>query len=164
MFSIAGCLFVSLPFLFKVTFPTMSAAPKTAAPKTDKKVEVEKIEKKADEVQRPKNHVRVSGTKSHVLYADVTKHLLHDGEKEVVLTALNSSISDAVAVAEMLKNFKLANVKKITTSRGQEETARRLTADKIEIIVTKAANFDKIYAEHEKERANKKAELEKAKK
>ena len=142
--------------------------PKTDKPKADKpkadKPEKPKTEKKVDEVERPKNHVRVSGTKSHVLYADVTKHLLAGGEKEVVITALNSSISDAVAVAEMLKNFKLANVTKITTSRGQEETARRLTADKIEIVVSKAADFDKIFAEHEKERASKKAELEKAKK
>ena len=137
--------------------------PKTDKPKADKP-EKPKTEKKVDEVERPKNHVRVSGTKSHVLYADVTKHLLAGGEKEVVITALNSSISDAVAVAEMLKNFKLANVTKITTSRGQEETARRLTADKIEIVVSKAADFDKIFAEHEKERASKKAELEKAKK
>eukprot|EP00742_Colponemidia_sp_Colp-10_P011572 GILJ01012878.1.p1 GENE.GILJ01012878.1~~GILJ01012878.1.p1 ORF type:complete len:151 (-),score=48.63 GILJ01012878.1:278-667(-) len=113
---------------------------------------------------RPKNNVRVGGQRSKFVYADLTKHLLNDGEKEVVITALNASISDAVAVVEMLKSQKLVKVTKIQTSRGQEETARRPGSDKIEIVVTKDKDFDKIYAEQQKEREAKKAEKDAEKK
>lgn len=108
--------------------------------------------------ERPKNNVRVGSQRSKFVYADLAKHLLHDGEKEVVFTALNASISDAVAVVEMLKNQQLVTVTKIHTSRGEDESARRPGSDKIEIVVTKAKDFDKIYAEQQKEREAKKAE------
>ena len=134
-----------------ITPPTITMA--------DKKVVEKKNEVKADD--RPKNNVRVGSRGTKFLYADLVKHLLHDGEKEVVISAMNFGISDAVAVTEMLKSQGCVQVSKVSTSRGTD--GGRATADKIEIVVVKAANFDKVYADQQRERAEKKAELEKAK-
>jgi DNA-binding protein Alba len=110
---------------------------------------------------RPKNVVRVGSQRSKYLYVDLTKHLLHDGEKEVIVSALGQAISDAVAVVEMLKNQGMVTVTRIHTSRGEEETARRHTADKIEITVVKTGTFDATYAEQQAKREEQKAAKEK---
>jgi len=111
-------------------------------------------------VERPKNNVQVGSQRSKFLYADLTKHLLHGGESEVIISALGQAISDAVAVVEMLKNQGVVVVKRIHTSRGEEEHARRRTSDKIEIVVTKSKDFDVKYAEQQKLREEKKAAKE----
>ena len=116
------------------------------------------------ESTRAKNNVQVSANRSKFLYADVAKHMLHNGEESVVVSALGLAISDAVAVVEMLKNQEMVVVKKIQTSRGEETTARRRAADKIEIVVTKAKGFDAKYAEQQKQREERKAAKEKAEK
>ena len=109
---------------------------------------------------RPKNVVRVGSQRSKYLYVDLAKHLLHGGEKEVIVSALGQAISDAVAVVEMLKNQGMVTVTRIHTSRGEEETARRHTADKIEITVIKTATFDATYAEQQAKREEQKAAKE----
>jgi DNA-binding protein len=121
----------------------------------DKKAVEKKTEIKADD--RPKNNVRVGSRGTKFLYADLVKHLLSDGEKEVVISAMNFGISDAVSVAEMLKSQGCVKVSKVSTSRGNENGR---AADKIEIVVVKAPNFDKIYGDQLRERAEKKAEFE----
>ena len=118
-------------------------------------------DKKAEN-ERPKNNVRVGSRGTKFLYADLVKHLLSDGEKEVVISALNVGIADAVSVAEMLKSQGCVTVQKISTSRGAD--GNRNSADKIEIVVVKTSEFDRIYADQQRERADKKAEFEKAKK
>ena len=108
---------------------------------------------------RPKNNVRVGLQKSNALYADVSKHLLAGGESEVVISGLGSAVPEAVTVVEMLKNQGVVVVKSIRTSRGQDENARR-SADKIEIVVVKAKDFDAKYAEQQKVRDARKAAKE----
>jgi len=114
---------------------------------------------KAAPADRPKNNVRVGLQKSKALYADVAKHLLAGGESEVVISGLGSAVPEAVTVVEMLKNQGMVTVKSIRTSRGQDENARR-SADKIEIAVVKAKEFDAKYAEQQKARDERKAAKE----
>lgn len=97
-------------------------------------------------------NVRVGANKRKFAYVDFTKHRLHEGQTEVIISGLGTAIADAVSVVEMLKNQGLVDIKKIRTSRGDVEGARSNYVDKIEIIVTKSANFDKIYNEQQKAR------------
>ena len=60
----------------------------------------------------------------------------------------------------MLKNQSLVTVTKINTSRGVDG-AKRANSDKISITVVKSKDFDKIYAEQQKQREAKKAEEKK---
>ncbi|RNF07232.1 hypothetical protein TraAM80_03525 [Trypanosoma rangeli] len=114
----------------------------------------------AENTERPKNAVRVGFHGSKFLYVDITKHLLHDGEKEVSVSALGKAINEAVSVVEMLKDQQMVVVKKINTSRGGGEGARNNTVDKIEIVVTKAPGFNEKYEEQQKIRETKKLEKE----
>ncbi|KAG8345950.1 putative Alba [Trypanosoma vivax] len=115
----------------------------------------------AENNDRPKNAVRVGYYGTKFLYVDITKHLLHDGEKEVFISALGTAINEAVSVVEMLKDQQMVTVKKISTSRGITPNGRGNPVDKIEIIVTKAPGFDAKYAEQQKVREAKKLEKEK---
>jgi DNA-binding protein len=110
--------------------------------------------KKADD--RRKDNVQVGTNRSKAVYADVTKHLLAGGETTVELSALGNAITEAVGVAEMLKNQGIVVIKKIETSRGVAD-ARRQNTDKISIFVGKAKEFDKLYAEQQKTREERKA-------
>lgn len=112
---------------------------------------------------RPKNHVRVGFRGSKFLYVDITKHLLHDGEPEVVVSALGMAINEAVSVVEMLKDQDMVTVTRIYTSRGEvENTRRKAPTDKIEITVIKTPGFDQKYEEHQKVREEKRAAKESA--
>ncbi|RNF07233.1 hypothetical protein TraAM80_03526 [Trypanosoma rangeli] len=94
--------------------------------------------------------VRVGVDRRNFAFVDYTKHRLHEGKPEVIITGLGRAISDAVAVAEILKNQGLVTVKKITTSRGNIEDSSTSVIDKIEILVTKSRDFDRIYEEQKK--------------
>ncbi|CAD2219528.1 hypothetical protein AGDE_03952 [Angomonas deanei] len=97
-------------------------------------------------------NVRVSAGKRKYAYVDFTKHRLHEGASEIVVSGLGSAIADAVSVVELLKNQGLVVVKKIRTSRGDVEEARSNYVDKIEITVAKTADFEAKYAEQQKAR------------
>ncbi|CBH17392.1 ALBA-Domain Protein [Trypanosoma equiperdum] len=110
---------------------------------------------------RPRNSVRVGYRGTKFLFVDITKHLLHDGEKEVYVSALGGAINEAVSVVEMLKDQQMVVVKKITTSRQVSEEPDDGPVDKIEIVVTKADGFDAKYEEQQKAREAKRLEKEK---
>ncbi|ORC86182.1 uncharacterized protein TM35_000302220 [Trypanosoma theileri] len=117
-----------------------------------------------ENTERPKNAVRVGFHGSKFLYVDITKHLLHDGQEEVSISALGKAINEAVSVVEMLKDQQMITVKRINTSRGGGEGTRNSTVDKIEIVVVKAPGFDEKYKEQQKMREAKKLEKEDAEK
>ncbi|EAN84475.1 hypothetical protein C3747_37g904c [Trypanosoma cruzi] len=94
--------------------------------------------------------VRVGVDRRNFAYVDFTKHRLHEGKPEVIITGLGRAISDAVAVVEILKNQGLVTVKKITTSRGNVKSSSTSVIDKIEILVVKSKEFDSIYEEQQK--------------
>lgn len=96
--------------------------------------------------------VRVSSHKRKFLYVDYTKHRLHEGASCVIISGLGTAITDAVSVAEMLKNKGLVDITKICTTRGDVDGARASYVDKIEITVTKTANFEAAYEEQERAR------------
>ncbi|CCW61900.1 unnamed protein product [Phytomonas sp. EM1] len=97
-------------------------------------------------------NVRVSANKRKFAYVDFTKHRLHEGVNEILISGLGSAIADAVSVTELLKNQGLVVVKKIHTSRGDVEAARLNYVDKIEIVVGKSPDFDSIYKEQQQAR------------
>ncbi|RHW67149.1 ALBA-Domain Protein [Trypanosoma brucei equiperdum] len=96
------------------------------------------------------SQVRVSVKRRNFSYVDSIKVRLSGGKPEVTISALGKAISDAVAVAEILKNQGLIDVKKITTSRGAAESDGDAVNDKIEILIAKSKDFDTIYAEQQK--------------
>ncbi|KEG10947.1 hypothetical protein DQ04_03131080 [Trypanosoma grayi] len=104
-------------------------------------------EKAAEPIQ-----VRVGVKRRNFAYVDFTKHRLHEGEPEIVISGLGRAISDAVAVAEILKNQGLVLVKRITTSRGNIKSSFTSLIDKVEILVGKSKDFDTIYEEQQKKK------------
>ncbi|KAH9600155.1 DNA/RNA-binding protein Alba-like [Trypanosoma melophagium] len=96
--------------------------------------------------------VRVAAKGRNFGYVDFTKHRLHEGGAEIIISGLGLAISDAVAVAEILKNQGLVVVKAITTSRGSIKPLAPLI-DKIEIVVAKSKDFDSIYEEQQKRKS-----------
>ena len=112
---------------------------------------------------KPKNLVRVSINQSKFLYCSVVKYLLNDKEPFVQITGLGQAIPLVVDVAEILKNQGLVEVTKVETTRGVPE-ARRQAADQMSVYVKRAAGFDKVFAELEKEKEERKAAKEESKK
>ncbi|CAG9570941.1 conserved hypothetical protein [Leishmania major strain Friedlin] len=104
--------------------------------------------------------VRVSSNKRKFGYVDYTKHRLHEGYPEVIVSALGTAIADAVSVVELLKNQGVVEVKKICTSRAQFDDVRSTTTDKIEVVVVKSPEFDAIYEQQQKDREIAKARAE----
>lgn len=112
----------------------------------------------SEDPNRFKNHVRVGFGASKFLYVDITKHLLHDGEPEVVISGLGAAIAEAVSVVEMLKDQQMIQVTSIRTSRAEVENSRhKRPADKVAITVVKAPGFEARYDEQQRIREEKKA-------
>lgn len=113
----------------------------------------------AADIELPKNTVRVGFRRSKFLYVDLTKHLLHDGEPEVHVSALGAAINEAVSVVEMLKDQQMVKVIRIKTTRGSPDgVSRNIPVDKIEITVVKADGFDDKYDEQIRLREERKAQ------
>ncbi|KAG5483432.1 hypothetical protein CUR178_07753 [Leishmania enriettii] len=101
--------------------------------------------------------VRVSSNKRKFGYVDYAKHRLHEGYPEVTISALGTAIADAVSVVELLKNQGVVEVKKIRTARAHFDDVRSTTTDKIEVTLTKSADFDAIYEQQQRDREAAKA-------
>lgn len=107
---------------------------------------------------KAKNNVQVASRRDKTQFVFEAAQLLNDGEAEVVITALGQAISDAADVVQQLKDNGVVAVKRINTSRGEVESARRRVTDKIEITVVKSATFDVKYAELVRQQEEKKSE------
>ena len=104
---------------------------------------------KSPTTPKPKNQVRIGGQKSKFIHADQVKNLLIDGQKEVSVIAYSASISDAIAVVEMLKAQKLVRTTKIQTSTAENGN------ECIEMVVEKDIDFDSVIEKQQAERENK---------
>nr|CCC52973.1 conserved hypothetical protein [Trypanosoma vivax Y486] len=100
--------------------------------------------------------LRVSRQRRYYIYLEFVKHRFHDGVTEIIVSGLGQAISDAVAVAEILKNQGLITVKRITTSQGRAEPRTKSVIHSIEILIEKAPNFDSIYDEQQRRKTEKK--------
>lgn len=98
--------------------------------------------------------VRVSFKKPAYAYVDFVKHRFNEGAKEISISGLGRAISSAVSVADVLRTQGLVTVTKIRTSRGELEKSQ--VTDRIEIVVTKASDFDKVYVQQQKEQEERK--------
>lgn len=112
--------------------------------------------------EAPSNVVRVGLQKANAVSAEQAKLRLHEGANEITITALDLAISSAVIVAQMLRDQKMVEITKIYTRRGPLNTEEKKSrvCDQIEIKVIKTAEFDEIYAEQAKVRAERKAARE----
>ncbi|KAL7695667.1 Alba [Lotmaria passim] len=110
----------------------------------------------------PSNVVRVGLQKANTISAEQAKLRLHEGAGEITITALDLAISSAVIVAQMLRDQKMVEITKIYTRRGplNAEEKKSRVCDQIEIKVVKTPEFDEIYAEQAKVRAERKAARE----
>lgn len=110
----------------------------------------------------PSNVVRVGLQKANAISAEQAKLRLHEGAGEITITALDLAISSAVIVAQMLRDQKMVEITKIYTRRGPLNTEEKKSrvCDQIEIKVVKTPEFDAIYAEQAKVRAERKAARE----
>lgn len=110
----------------------------------------------------PSNVVRVGLQKANAVSAEQAKLRLHEGADEITITALDLAISSAVIVAQMLRDQKMVEVTKVYTRRGPLNTEEKKSrvCDQIEIKVVKTPEFDEIYAEQAKVRAERKAARE----
>lgn len=110
----------------------------------------------------PSNVVRVGLQKANAISAEQAKLRLHEGGGEITITALDLAISSAVIVAQMLRDQKMVEITKIYTRRGPLNTEEKKSrvCDQIEIKVVKTPEFDEIYAEQAKVRAERKAARE----
>eukprot|EP01012_Entosiphon_sulcatum_P002237 TRINITY_DN10447_c0_g1_i2.p1 TRINITY_DN10447_c0_g1~~TRINITY_DN10447_c0_g1_i2.p1 ORF type:complete len:136 (+),score=32.67 TRINITY_DN10447_c0_g1_i2:109-516(+) len=95
---------------------------------------------------RPKNKIQVSTRRSLFLYVNIAKRLLAEGEKEVELSGLGLAINAVVSCAEILKNQKLVNVNRIETSMSEVQGSKNATVPRLQVFVSKSAQFDEIYA------------------
>lgn len=112
--------------------------------------------------EAPSNVVRVGLQKANAVSAEQAKLRLHEGAGEITITALDLAISSAVIVAQMLRDQKMVEVTKIYTRRGPLNTEEKKSrvCDQIEIKVAKTPEFDAIYAEQAKVRAERRAARE----
>ncbi|KPI87189.1 hypothetical protein ABL78_3705 [Leptomonas seymouri] len=110
----------------------------------------------------PRDVVRVGLQKANTISAEQAKLRLHEGYGEITITALDLAISSAVIVAQMLRDQKMVELKRIYTRRGPLNTEEKKgrVCDQIEISVVKTPEFDEIYAEQAKVRAERKAARE----
>lgn len=106
--------------------------------------------------------MRVGLQKANTISAEQAKLRLHEGAGEITITALDLAISSAVIVAQMLCDQKMVEITKIYTRRGplNAEEKKSRVCDQIEIKVVKTPEFDEIYAEQAKVRAERKAARE----
>lgn len=96
-----------------------------------------------------KNRIQVSNTKKPLFfYVNLAKRYMQQ-YNEVELSALGMAIATLVTVAEILKNNGLAVEKKIVTSTvdiKDDSRGRPVQKAKIEILLGKTENFDKLMA------------------
>ncbi|EFJ20746.1 hypothetical protein SELMODRAFT_176795 [Selaginella moellendorffii] len=96
-----------------------------------------------------KNRIQVSNTKKPLFfYVNLAKRFMQQ-YNEVELSALGMAIATVVTVVEILKNNGLAVEKRISTSTidiGDETRGRSVQKAKMEIVLTKSAQFDEIMA------------------
>ncbi|KAK9697815.1 hypothetical protein RND81_08G063000 [Saponaria officinalis] len=99
--------------------------------------------------QGNKNRIQVSNTKKPLFfYVNLAKRYMQQ-HNEVELSALGMAISTVVTIAEILKNNGLAVEKKIMTSTvdiRDDSRGRPVQKAKIEILLGKTENFDKLMA------------------
>ncbi|XP_074273946.1 uncharacterized protein At2g34160 [Silene latifolia] len=99
--------------------------------------------------QGKKNRIQVSHTKKPLFfYVNLAKRYMQQ-HNEVELSALGMAIATVVTIAEILKNNGLAVEKKITTSTvdiKDDSRGRPVQKAKIEIMLGKTENFDKLMA------------------
>ncbi|CAO2841288.1 unnamed protein product [Amaranthus hypochondriacus] len=97
-----------------------------------------------------KNRIQVSNTKKHLFfYVNLAKRYMQQ-HNEVELSALGMAIATGVNIAEILKNSGHAVEKKIMTSTvdiKDDSRGRPVQKAKIEILLEKSENFDKLMAE-----------------
>lgn len=98
--------------------------------------------------------VRVSFKKPAYAYVDFVKHRLHEGVVSITISGLGRAVASAVSVADLLRTQGLVTITKIQTSRGEVDGSQ--STDRIEIVVNKAKDFEKIYEQQQKEREEKK--------
>lgn len=132
--------------------PATKAAPPAETP--------EKEPTAAESSQHPAR-IQVSlGKKPLYFYVNLSKKLLAE-HGEVQLSALGFAMSNMVSVAEILKKEGMVVEKKLSTcidtltDRGRPRPVRK---PKMEVILIKSADFDKIFAEQQKIREAKAAE------
>lgn len=100
------------------------------------------------------------GKKPLYFYVNLSKKLLAE-HGEVQLSALGFAMSNMVSVAEILKKEGMVIEKKLSTcidtltDRGRPRPVRK---PKMEVILIKSADFDKIFEEQQKQREAKAAE------
>lgn len=130
---------------------------KTEAKPEDKP---EETENGGESSQHPAR-IQVSlGKKPLYFYVNLSKKLLAE-HGEVQLSALGFAMSNMVSVAEILKKEGMVVEKKLSTcidtltDRGRTRPVRK---PKMEVILGKSADFDKIFAEQQKIREAKAAE------
>lgn len=103
-----------------------------------------------------KNRIQVSNTKKPLFfYVNLAKRYMQQ-HNEVELSALGMAIATVVTAAEILKNNGLAVEKKITTSTidmRDDSRGRPVQKAKIEIVLGKTDDFDKLMAAAAEERA-----------
>ncbi|KAL2927433.1 hypothetical protein RDABS01_034936 [Bienertia sinuspersici] len=96
-----------------------------------------------------KNRIQVSNTKKPLFfYVNLAKRYMQQ-HNEVELSALGMAIATVVSVAEILKNGELAVEKKIMTSTvdiKDDSRGRPVQKAKIEILLEKSEDFDKLMA------------------
>ncbi|KAH9618924.1 hypothetical protein KSS87_013407 [Heliosperma pusillum] len=99
--------------------------------------------------QGKKNRIQVSHTKKPLFfYVNLAKRYMQQ-HNEVELSALGMAIATVVTIAEILKNNGLAVEKKIMTSTvdiKDDSRGRPVQKAKIEIMLGKTENFDKLMA------------------
>lgn len=104
----------------------------------------------AVDVDKKKNHVRVSIKTNKFLYVDIVKYLLNEGETHVDISGLAASITPVVEIVEILKAQGLVKVTKLETSRQAEGRGRPV--DRLLVRVVKAAGFQKVFDEQQEAR------------
>eukprot|EP01001_Neometanema_parovale_P001727 NODE_12042_length_526_cov_11.702233_g11754_i0.p1 GENE.NODE_12042_length_526_cov_11.702233_g11754_i0~~NODE_12042_length_526_cov_11.702233_g11754_i0.p1 ORF type:complete len:139 (-),score=36.36 NODE_12042_length_526_cov_11.702233_g11754_i0:108-470(-) len=101
-------------------------------------------------ITHEKNVVRVTSSRPAYLYVHICKELLHEGQPEVELSGLGTSINAVVACVEMLKSRGLVEVTSIRTSLSEEDEWRHAVVPKLQTFVKKSADFDTAYAQMQK--------------
>jgi len=92
--------------------------------------------KKFDRIE---DGIKVSNKKPPVVYVTTAKRLLAEGHQEVELSGIGQAIASVVTAVDILQSQGFVTIKKIQTSN--------LPRPKIQIWITKSANFDQKYAE-----------------
>lgn len=115
-------------------------------------------------ITKPNNVIQVSVRKSIFPYLEMSKRLLDQGEKEVEISGLGASVNTVASVADILSTGNYVKITKILTTRGGVEEARRTNVARLQVFVVKSDKFDGLYAAEKKEREEKKAVRDEAKK